>query len=138
MNIQKGDVVRLSGSVTLAEFGLVLCDDDGEMLEIDGVVMKVLPQWVDVRIKRMLKTVSFAAPMEGAIRRMVRREEVLEVLDGEARLWPNAAALKGVSDEREGKVSKAAAPVFWTVGVDEIPEGYPNGGVKRLEDHSSG
>ena len=120
MRLQAGDVVRLAGSVTLAEFGLALCDDEGEMLEIDGVVMKVLPQWVDVRIKRMLKTVSFAAPMEGAIRRMVRREEVLEVLDEEARLWPNAAALKGVSDEREGKVSKAAAPVFWTVGVDEI------------------
>ena len=66
MNIQNGDVVRLAGSVTLAEFGLALCDNGGEILEIDGVVMKVLPQWVDVRIKRMLKTVSFAAPMEGA------------------------------------------------------------------------
>lgn len=128
MKLKAGDVVRLAGSVTLAEFGLALCDDDGEMLEIDGEVMRVLPQWVDVRIKRMLKTVSFAAPMEGAIRRMVRREEVLEVLDGEARLWPNAAALKGVSDEREGKVSKAAAPVFWTVGVDEIPMSYPKRG----------
>ncbi|QNI55940.1 hypothetical protein SynBIOSE41_03467 [Synechococcus sp. BIOS-E4-1] len=138
MNIQNGDVVRLAGSVTLAEFGLALCDDDGEMLEIDGEVMRVLPQWVDVRIKRMLKTVSFAAPMEGAIRRMVRREEVLEVLDGEARLWPNAAALKGVSDEREGKVSKAAAPVFWTVGVDEIPMSYPNGGGRRVGYHPNG
>jgi len=43
------------------------------------------------------------------------------VIDGEARLWPNAAALKGVSNERDGKARKAAAPVFWTVGVDEIP-----------------
>ena len=58
---------------------------------------------------------------------MVRREKVLDVLEGEARLWPNAAALKGVSDEREGKVSKAAAPVFWTVGVDEIPSRHPKG-----------
>ena len=40
---------------------------------------------------------------------------------GEPRLWPNAAALKGVSDERAGKVRKAAAPVFWTVGAEEIP-----------------
>ena len=36
---------------------------------------------------------------------------------------PNAAGLKSVSDEREGKVSKVAAPVFWTVGMDEIPTG---------------
>ena len=36
---------------------------------------------------------------------------------------PNAAGLKSVSDEREGKVSKVAAPVFWTVGVEEIPTG---------------
>ena len=63
---------------------------------------------------------------------------MLEVLEGESRLWPNAAALKGVSDEREGKVSKAAAPVFWTVGVDEIPMSYPNGGARRLEDHLNG
>ena len=122
MKLQKGDVVRLAESVTRAEFGLALCNDDGEMLEIDGEVMDVFPQWVDVRIKRMLKTVSFTAPMEGAIRRMVRRKEVLEVLDGEARLWPNAAALKGVSDEREGNKQKHSAPVFWTVGVDQIPE----------------
>ena len=53
--------------------------------------------------------------------RLVRPNEVLDVIDGEARLWPNAAALKGVSNERDGKVWKAAAPVFWTVGVDEIP-----------------
>ena len=46
---------------------------------------------------------------------------MLEVIDGEAQLWPNAAALKDVSNERDGKARKAAAPVFWTVGVDEIP-----------------
>ena len=53
--------------------------------------------------------------------RMVRPEEVLEVIDGEPRLWPNAAALKGVSDERAGKARRVAAPVFWTVGAEEIP-----------------
>ena len=29
MKLQKGDVVRLAESVTMAEFGLALCDDDG-------------------------------------------------------------------------------------------------------------
>ena len=119
--VKCGDVVRLAGSVTEAEFNLALCDDDGEPLEIDGVVVEVLPQWVRVRIKRMVTPVSFCAPIESAVMRMVRPEEVLGVIDGEPRLWPNAAALKGVSDERAGKVRTFAAPVFWTVGAEEIP-----------------
>ena len=50
------------------------------------------------------------------------------MIKGEARLWPNAAGLKGVCDEREGKKQNHSAPVFWTVGVDQIPkaEGYSN------------
>ena len=121
MELQVGDVVRLAGSVTLAEFGLALCDDDGEMLEIDGVVSEVLPQGAKVTIRRMVRPVSFCAPIEGAVMRCVRPHEVLEIISGEARLWPDAAALKTVSNERDGKTRKAAAPVFWTVGVDEIP-----------------
>ena len=121
IQFQKGDTVRLAQSVIVAEFNLALCDDDGEPLEIDGVVVEVLPQWVRVRIKRMVRSVSFCAPIESAVLQMVRPEEVLEVIDGEPRLWPNAAALKGVSDERAGKVRRAAAPVFWTVGAEEIP-----------------
>ena len=35
---KKGDTVRLAASVTQAEFGLALCDDDGAGLEIEGVV----------------------------------------------------------------------------------------------------
>ena len=121
MKLQAGDVVRLAGSVTRAEFGLALCDDDGETLEIDGVVSEVLPQWVKITIRRMVRTVSFCAPVEGAVMRLVRPNEVLEVIDGEAQLWPNAAALKEVSNNRDGKTSRASAPVFWTVGEDEIP-----------------
>ena len=121
MNIGAGQTVRLAGSVTRAEFGLALCDDDGDTLEIDGVVSEVLPHWVRVRIKRMVRSVSFCAPVEGAVMRFVRPDEVLEVIDGEAQLWPNAAALKSVSNKRDGKTRKPAAPVFWTVGVDEIP-----------------
>ena len=83
--------------------------------------MEVLPQWVKVRIKRMVTPVSFCAPIESAVMRMVRPEEVLEVIDGEPRLWPNAAALKGVSDARAGKVRRTTTPLFWTVWEGEIP-----------------
>ena len=46
IQFQKGDTVRLAQSVIVAEFNLALCDDDGEPLEIDGVVVEVLPQLI--------------------------------------------------------------------------------------------
>lgn len=45
---------------------------------------------------------------------------MLEVIECKAMLWPVAARLKGVSDEREG-IKRAPAPLFWTVGVEEMP-----------------
>ena len=120
---KKGDTVRLAASVTLAEFGLALCDDDGVGLEIDGVVWDVKPHMVNVVIKRMRPRPAPFAPQEGAVSRWVSRDEVLEVIEGKARLWPNAAELKDVSDERDGKVKHQPEPVLWTVGVDEIPDG---------------
>ena len=77
MELQKGDVVRLAESVTMAEFGLALCDDDGAGLEIDGVVVEAMPHIVKVRIKRLMHHSSICGPTEGAISRWVRREEVL-------------------------------------------------------------
>ena len=53
MKVKAGDVVRLAGSVTQAEFGLALCDDDGEPLQIDGKVWKTGDCGVYVVIKRM-------------------------------------------------------------------------------------
>ena len=121
--MQAGDVVRLAGSVTRAEFGLALCDDDGEALEIDGRVIAVNERTVNVMIRRMLPCRYPLKDMEGTVMRWVKRNEVLEVIDGEARLWPDAASLRSVSDEREGRVRKASQPVFWTVGMEEIPAG---------------
>ena len=118
---KKGDTVRLAQSVTMAEFGLALCDDDGAGLEIDGVVGRVEPHMVNVSIRRLITSSNICGPTEGSASRWVRRHEVLEVIEGEARLWPNAAGLKAVSDEREGKAKRQPEPVFWTVGVDEIP-----------------
>ena len=122
MGYQKGDTVRLAGSVMLAEFGLLLCDDAGDLLEIDGVIQEVVNDRARVVIKRMIPRPAPFAWIEGHVSRWVRVEEVLGVIEGEAMLWPDAARLKGVSDEREG-VKTAPAPVFWTVGVEEMPAG---------------
>ena len=53
MELKEGDVVRLAGSVTRAEFGLALCDDEGELLQIDGKVWKTGDCGVYVVMKRM-------------------------------------------------------------------------------------
>tara|TARA_B100002052_G_C15876593_1_gene597296 strand:+ start:1443 stop:1592 length:150 start_codon:yes stop_codon:yes gene_type:complete len=45
--------------VTLAEFGLTLCDDDGAGLEIDGVVVEAVSHMVSVRIKRLIQHSKF-------------------------------------------------------------------------------
>lgn len=121
MKLQKGDVVRLAQSVTLAEFGLALCDDDGAGLEIDGVVGRVENHMVNVVIRRMMCSPAPFAPQEGAVSRWVKSDEVLGVIEGEPHLWPNAAELKGVSDKRDGKVKRQPEPVFWSVGSDEPP-----------------
>ena len=123
MKLQKGDVVRLAASVKLAEFGLALCDGDGVGLEIEGVVTEIKQQGVIVMIRRMMPRPAPFAWAEGTVSRWVRPEEVLEVVSEPAHLWPTAGLLKGVSDERDGKIRKQAQPVMWTVGVEEIPAG---------------
>ena len=59
---KKGDTVRLAASVTQAEFGLALCDDDAAGLEIDGVVGKVEPHIVNVVIRRLMGSSSICGP----------------------------------------------------------------------------
>ena len=123
MQLHKGDTVRLAGNVTEAEFKLALCDDDGEALEIDGRVITANERTVNVMIRRMLPCRYPLKDMEGTVMRWVKRNEVFEVIEGEERLRPDAASLRSVSDEREGRVRKASQPVFWTVGMEEIPAG---------------
>ena len=101
---------------------------DGETLEIDGLVSEVLPQGVKVVIRRMIPAGRLCRAADGAVLRRVRRDEVLEVIEGEERLWLNATALHGVNDERRGKVRKEVLPVMWTVGAEEIPAGSSHTG----------
>ena len=122
MKVQKGDMVRLAGSVMLAEFGLMLCDNAGKLLEIDGVIQEVLNDGARVVIKRMMPRPAPFAWEEGYVSRWVRDEEVLGVIKGEAMLWTDAARLKSVNDEWEG-IKTAPAPVSWADGVGEMTAG---------------
>ena len=119
---KKGDTVRLAASVTQAEFGLALCDDDGAPIEIDAEVLDIGKVYLRFKIMRMLRLTLLTAPQEMAVTRFVRPNHVLDVLDHSPSIWPNAAALKSVSAERDGKPRKPTQPFFWSVGVDAIPQ----------------
>ena len=121
MNVQVGDTVRLCGEITQREFGLSLVDDDGAPIEIDAEVIDIGKVYLRVKIMRMMQLTRFTAPQEMAVTLFVRPENVLGVLDHPPSIWPHAAALKSVSAARDGKARTKAQPVFWTVGVDEIP-----------------
>ena len=121
MVVNVGDTVRLSGEITQQEFGLSLVDDDGGPIEIDAEVLDVGKVYLTVKILRMMQLTRFTPPQEMAVTRLVRPKQVLDVLSHSPSIWPNAAGLKAISDEREGKVKRQPEPVLWTVGVDEIP-----------------
>ena len=81
LTLKKGDTVRLAQSVTMAEFGLSLCDDDGTPIEIDAEVLDVGKVYVRVKIMRMMRLTRLTAPQEMAVTLFVRPENVLGVLD---------------------------------------------------------
>ena len=122
MNVQVGDTVRLCGEITQREFGLSLVDDDGAPIEIDAEVIDIGKVYLRVKIMRMMQLTRFTAPQEMAVTLFVRPENVLGVLDHPPSIWPHAAALKAVSAARDGKARAKAQPVFWSVGVDAIPQ----------------
>ena len=123
MKSKKGDTVRLAPEITVEEFGLSLCDDDGAPIEIDAKVLDAGNVYLRVKIMRMMRLTRLTTPQEMAVTRFMRPKHVLDVLDNPSSIWPNAAALKAVSAERDGKPRKPSQHVFWTVGVDEIPSG---------------
>ena len=122
MVVNVGDTVRLAPEITVEEFGLSLCDDDGAPIEIDAEVLNVGQVYLTVRIKRMLGLTQLTPPQEMAVTRLVRPEHVVDVVNHSPNTWPHAAALKAVCAARDGKSRSTAQPVFWSVGVDAIPQ----------------
>ena len=122
MQINVGDTVRLAGEITQQEFGLSLVDDDGAPIEIDAEVLNVGQVYLTVKIMRMMQLAQFTPPQEMAVTRLVRPEHVVDVVNHSPNIWPHAAALKTVCAARDGKSKSTAQPVFWSVGVDAIPQ----------------
>ena len=123
MVVNVGDTVRLAPEITVEEFGLSLCDDDGAPIEIDTEVLNVGQVYLTVRIKRMLGLTQLTPPQEMAVTRLVRPEHVVDVVNHSPNIWPHAAALNSVCAARDGKPRSTDQPVFWSVSVDAIPQG---------------
>ena len=85
--------------------------------------MKYMKQLEPQQLKELLTEWKIVDPLLFARRfnRLLRTTEVRREYHRCA-LAADAARLKGVSDEREG-IKTAPAPVFWTVGVEEMPAG---------------
>ena len=76
MQINVGDTVRLAPEITVEEFGLSLCDDEGTPIEIDAEVLVVGKVYLTVKILRMMQLTRFTRPQEMAVTRLVRPKYV--------------------------------------------------------------
>ena len=82
------------------------------MLEINGVAKEAMNEKVRVVIRRTIPKPPLFSWVDGFVSRWVRVEEGLEVIEGAAMLWPDAARLKSIGDECKRKTKKGPAPLF--------------------------
>ncbi len=86
--------------------------------------MKYMKQLEPRQLKELLNEWKIVDPLLFArsFNRLLRTTEVRREYHRCALAADAVKRWKGVSDEREG-VKTAPAPVFWTVGVEEMPAG---------------
>ena len=118
MNV--GDVVLLDAAITKDEFGIALMDERGELIRLDGVIREVKPHMCRVTLRRLYKPWKVLRPEEAAVSRWVRNEQVIDVLDGEATLWPMLTGIREAAARRDGVKVPPRPAVHWTVG-EPIP-----------------
>lgn len=115
-----GDVVLLDASITQEEFDVALMDERGELIRLDGVIRQMRPHMCRITMRRLLKPAKFLAPEEHVISRWVRTEQVIDVLDCEATLWPMLTGIREAAARRDGVKVPPRPAVHWTVG-EPIP-----------------
>ena len=106
-----GDVVILGPAVTKRSYGLDLCDDNGEAVLMDGVLMSIEGDYARVRIGRQMgKTAPGGGPMVGELQ-LIRRRDVIRLSGKPATVWRDAAnAVKAAStrDVRTGWIRRSS------------------------------
>ena len=105
------DVVILGPSVTRQSYGLPLCDDAGESVLMDGVLMAIEGEYARVRIGRVQgKTAPGRGAMVGELQ-LIKRSDIVRVSDKPPTLWGNAREAMKAATKRDGRKQDKAS--FW-------------------------
>ena len=100
-----GDVVILGPEVTKTSYRLHLCNDHGEIVLMDGVLIAIEADFASVRINRSQgKAVPSRGAMTGELQ-LIRRSDVLRVSDQPPTLWADrisAVKAAAVRDRQAG------------------------------------
>lgn len=106
------DVVILGPAVTKESYGLNLCDDSGESILMDGVLMAFEGEFARVRVGRHQgKAAPGRGPMVGELH-LIKRSDIVRVSDKPPTLWGDAKSAMAAAAARDGRQSNRAS--FWT------------------------
>ena len=90
-----GDVVILCPAITKESYGLNLCDDSGESILMDGVLMAFEGEFTRVRVGRHQgKAAPGRGPMVGELH-LIQRSDIVRVSDKPPKLWGDAKSAMG-------------------------------------------
>ena len=106
------DVVILGPAVTKQSYGLDLCDNDGESILMDGVLLAIEGDYARVKIGRHQgKAAPGRGPMIGELQ-LIKRSDIVRVSDKPPTLWGNAKEAMTAAGQRDGRNRNSAS--FWT------------------------
>ena len=110
-----GDVVILGPDVTKTSYGLHLCNDQGETVLMDGVLMAIEADFARVRINRSHgKAVPGRGAMTGELQ-LIKRSDVLRVSDQPPTLWADRISAIKAAAVRDGKAGSSTQQ-YWDAG----------------------
>ena len=108
------DVVILGPKVTKQSYGLDLCDDAGEAILMDGVLVSIEGDYARVKVGRHQgKAAPGRGPMIGELQ-VIKRSDIIRVSDKPPTLWGNAKEAMAAAAKRDGRNRNSAS--FWTNG----------------------
>ena len=106
-------MVILGPEVTKTSYGLHLCNDQGETVLMDGVLMAIEGDFARVRINRSHgKAVPGRGAMTGELQ-LVRRSDVARVSDQPPKLWADRSSAVKAAAARDGK-SGSSFQQYWS------------------------
>ena len=117
-----GDTVIFTPDVTVNEFGVMISDDAGAGVQMDGVIKVINGDRAQVLIKRVIGR-KFGGGLMTGVLRFVSRDQIDRVHDGEPSIWESALTLTTTQRRRDRPKedqSQSREVYYWDVSQDEI------------------